>query len=76
MCTTHGQAILLLHEIYGINEFIHSVRKKLEQRGFDVLCPNMTAIQPFAYEERQKAYKYFMAHVGFDIYRDIGARIR
>lgn len=35
------KAIIVLHEIYGINNFISTQCLWYEHMGFDVLCPNM-----------------------------------
>lgn len=59
-------AVLILHEIYGINSFIKTTCQKFQNTGFDVYCPDMMHRQPFPYEESQEAYKYFMKAVGFD----------
>lgn len=59
-------AVLILHEIYGINSFIKTACQKFQNTGFDVYCPDMMHRQPFPYEESQEAYKYFMKAVGFD----------
>lgn len=65
------QVIIVLHEIYGINEFIESTCKKIKQMGFDVYCPNMIGCSPFLYRESQQAYENFINYVGFDIYEKI-----
>ncbi len=60
-------AIILIHEIYGINDHMKSTINHFERVGFDVYCPNLlnTAIS-FDYLSEKKAYKYFMDQVGFD----------
>lgn len=69
------QAVMVLHEIYGINEFIEDTCQKFKNAGFDVFCPNMIGRPPFPYEELEKAYDHFVKHVGFDIYREISEAV-
>lgn len=35
------QAVILLHEIYGMNGFIQEQCQKFREAGFDVFCPKM-----------------------------------
>lgn len=60
-------AIILIHEIYGINDHMSSIINHFKRGGFDVYCPNLlnTAIS-FDYLSEKRAYKYFMNEVGFD----------
>ncbi|WKB36199.1 dienelactone hydrolase family protein [Terrilactibacillus sp. S3-3] len=59
-------AIVLIHEIYGINKQIKSMQERLSGMGADVFCPNLLDKDPFPYTEEKKAYRYFMNHVGFE----------
>lgn len=59
-------AIALVHEIYGINNHILSMRKKFEDEGYDVYCIDLLNNRTFDYEEADEAYSYFMNEVGFD----------
>lgn len=68
-------AVLLLHEIYGINSFIKETFQKYTRAGFDVFCPDMMGRQPFPYEESQEAYNHFMTEVGFDQSEAISAAV-
>ncbi len=45
------QAIIVLHEIYGVNEFIKDQCQKFMEAGFDVFCPNMIHKPPFSYDK-------------------------
>lgn len=59
-------AIIVLHEIYGVNEHMAGVCEKYRGLGYDVYCPNLLgASGPFSYEQRNVAYSYFVEHVGF-----------
>lgn len=65
-------AIIVLHEIYGRNNFIKEVCAEYSKEGFDVYCPNLLgADKVFSYEEVEEAYAYFINEIGFDVYSDI-----
>lgn len=58
--------IVVLHEIYGINDHIVKVCQELHCSGFDVACPNLLGRdKPFSYNEEAAAYRHFMDNVGF-----------
>lgn len=59
-------AIIVLHEIYGINPHIKWVCEHYIEAGYDVLCPNF--LKPgvyFDYDREEEAYQYFVNHIGF-----------
>lgn len=59
--------ILLLHEIYGINDHIKDTAKRFSLLGYDVICPNLLQTElPFTYEEEQQAYRQFIEDIGFE----------
>ncbi|QII50487.1 dienelactone hydrolase family protein [Bacillus paralicheniformis] len=59
-------AVIVLHEIYGINRHMHEVCRLIAEQGFDVICPNLlNRDQPFDYAEEKAAYLFFMENVGF-----------
>lgn len=58
--------VVVIHEIYGINQHMVSICEKLSLQGFDVICPNLLEReQPFDYAEEKVAYQNFMENVGF-----------
>ncbi|MEH7300442.1 dienelactone hydrolase family protein [Neobacillus drentensis] len=58
--------VVVIHEIYGINQHMESICEKLSLQGFDVICPNLLEReQPFDYAEEKVAYQHFMENVGF-----------
>lgn len=60
-------AVVVLHEIYGINEHIKDVCAEYHDRGFDVYCPPLFEHGiPFKYEQQDQAYKNFANTCGFD----------
>lgn len=70
------QAVIVLHEIYGINGFVKSTCEKFKNAGFDVFCPDMLGGISFPYEKAQKAYDHFTKHVGFEVYKEISESIK
>lgn len=60
--------IIVLHEIYGVNQHIRQVCEYYSLAGFDVICPNLLALsQSFDYAYEEDAYQYFIKNVGFDL---------
>lgn len=59
--------VLVLHEIYGINEHMKEVCRNLAELGYDVVCPDLLDGKPsFSYEQQEEAYRYFLNFVGFE----------
>lgn len=59
-------AIIVIHEIYGVNEHINSFCKKLRSYNFDVFCPNLLINESvFEYSQEQIAYDNFLENIGF-----------
>lgn len=57
-------AILLLHEIYGINMHIKGVAKELANYNYDIYCPNLLNHEGYYdYNEEDKAYNYFINEI-------------
>lgn len=65
------QAIIVLHEIYGVNQFIKDQCQQFTEAGYDVFCPNLINKLPYSYDESIEAYDYFMKNVGFEVYKEI-----
>lgn len=66
MITTPDSLIILVHEIYGINQFMMSFSKSLSDQGFDVICPNLLERETaFDYSQEKTAYQHFINNVGF-----------
>lgn len=60
-------AIIVLHEIYGINPFMHAVCQKYHSLGYDAYCPNLLGrSEYFPYDRQDIAYAHFIKHGGFD----------
>lgn len=59
--------ILVLHEIYGINQHIQNVCKELAKRNYDIIAPNLLNDRiRFSYDQEEFAYSYFMNKIGFE----------
>jgi len=61
------KAVVLLHEIYGVNNHIQQYKSEFIALGYDVYCPNLLQLeQSFPYEQEQQAYAHFMNDIGFE----------
>ncbi|TWT13131.1 dienelactone hydrolase family protein [Planomicrobium sp. CPCC 101079] len=59
-------AVILIHEIYGINGHMLHYEKHFSEMGYQVFCPNLlTKERPFPYSDESEAYRHFSQHVGF-----------
>lgn len=59
--------IIVLHEIYGINNHIQRVCQRFSNKGFDIICPNLIRLQePFRNSMEKEAYHHFINNIGFD----------
>ena len=60
--------IIILHEIYGINQHMRQVCNHYSKAGFDVICPDLLNLNnSFDYDDEEKAYQYFIKKVGFNL---------
>ncbi|KWU56056.1 hypothetical protein AWW70_24505 [Bacillus mycoides] len=60
-------ALVVVHEIYGVNDHMHHVIDHFTSSQIDVFCPSLLQLQStFHYSDEEKAYQYFMNHIGFD----------
>lgn len=65
-------AIVVLHEIYGVNNFIQDICQKYYQDGYDVFCPELLGSgKVFSYSKAEEAYNFFIGNVGFNIYEKV-----
>jgi dienelactone hydrolase len=59
--------IIVLHEIYGINNHIRNFCEMLANEKNDVICPNLLlSNQSFSLEEEVIAYNNFIQNIGFN----------
>ncbi|PEA08505.1 dienelactone hydrolase family protein [Bacillus cereus] len=60
-------ALIVVHEIYGVNNHMHQVIDHFTSSHIDVFCPNLLQSQHvFHYSDEEKAYHHFMNRIGFD----------
>lgn len=58
--------LIVIHEIYGINEHMKMMCETFTSYGYDVLCPNLLSCDtPYDYTDEKKAYKNFTENIGF-----------
>ncbi|WP_342542454.1 dienelactone hydrolase family protein [Paenisporosarcina sp. FSL H8-0542] len=58
--------IIVIHEIYGINQHMKSFCEIISEDCFDVICPNLLKREtPFDYSQEEVAYRNFMENIGF-----------
>ncbi|MBT2664183.1 dienelactone hydrolase family protein [Bacillus sp. ISL-4] len=58
--------IIVIHEIYGLNQHIHGFCESISKQGFDVIFPDLLEREtPFDYSQEEAAYRHFMENVGF-----------
>ncbi|WP_298841070.1 dienelactone hydrolase family protein [uncultured Clostridium sp.] len=63
-----NSVIIVLHEIYGINQHIKLVCDKFSMAGYDIICPNLINLNhPFNYDQQHEAYHHFINKIGFDL---------
>ncbi|MBE3649758.1 dienelactone hydrolase family protein [Paenibacillus polymyxa] len=59
--------IVVLHEIYGINQHIQNYCSLLSDENYDVICPNLIGKEtPFDYSQEEAAYAHFIKNIGFE----------
>ncbi|APC40848.1 dienelactone hydrolase family protein [Clostridium estertheticum] len=63
-----NSVIIVLHEIYGINQHIKFVCEKFSMDGYDIICPNLINLNhPLNYDQQDEAYHHFIKNIGFDL---------
>ena len=68
LLSNSDSVIIVLHEIYGINQHINKVCEYYETAGFDIICPNLLNLnESFDYTLEEEAYKYFIQNIGFEL---------
>ncbi|WP_018248376.1 dienelactone hydrolase family protein [Orenia marismortui] len=71
MLTYHNQSdicVLVIHEIYGINQHMQTICEKLSDCRFDVICPNLLQREDcYSYCDEKDAYQNFKENIGFSL---------
>lgn len=70
------KAVILLHEIYGVNDFIKLTADRYARMGFQVFIHDMLHGQSFSYDQADEAYQYFNQNIGFDAYKNVEVLIK
>ncbi|MFJ7931871.1 dienelactone hydrolase family protein [Peribacillus sp. NPDC096448] len=61
-------AILVIHEIYGLNAHIKDICANLKQLNYTVISPNLLEkVEYYTYKEENKAYLHFVKEIGFEV---------
>ena len=64
--------MILLHEIYGLNDDILNKARHFSRLDCDVYCPNLLSNDiVYNYEEELEAYRNFVDNIGFDQAYDV-----
>ncbi|MFJ5790811.1 dienelactone hydrolase family protein [Lysinibacillus sp. NPDC093197] len=62
-----NRKIFILHEIYGVNDFIREQACAFMDKQTEVECVQLyTDEKSFTYNQEKEAYKYFINEIGFD----------
>lgn len=64
-------AVIVLHEIYGINSFIKDICENLKTLRFDVFCPDMLEGKRFPYSKAEEAHSCFYSNIKPDYYKEV-----
>ncbi|OCL26668.1 hypothetical protein U472_11870 [Orenia metallireducens] len=60
--------VVLLHEIYGINQHMEDIAKRLSEYQVDVICPNLLERDgSYSYCDEAEAYQNFKENIGFAV---------
>lgn len=60
-------AIVLAHEIYGVNKHMKYMQKRLSKLGIHVICPNLLCKEKsYSYAQEALAYQNFVQNIGFE----------
>ncbi|WP_438319225.1 dienelactone hydrolase family protein [Sporosarcina sp. FA9] len=59
-------AVIVIHEIYGVNPHIEHFCESLSKYDFDIICSDLLEMKnPFDYSQEELALQNFMENVGF-----------
>ena len=57
--------LIVLHEIYGINQHIKGICQSIASQEDSVLCPDLLDGKVFPYDMEEEAYLHFNNNIGF-----------
>ncbi|WP_034761412.1 dienelactone hydrolase family protein [Rossellomorea vietnamensis] len=59
--------VIVVHEIYGINQHIQDFCTFISSQGKDVICPDLLEKgSAFDYSQEENAYRYFVKDIGIE----------
>ena len=59
--------VIVIHEIYGINQHIQDFCEFISKQGMDVICPDLLETgSAFDYSQEEVAYHHFIENIGFE----------
>ena len=59
--------VIVIHEIYGINQHIQDFCEFISKQGMDVICPDLLETgSAFDYSQEEVAYHHFIGNIGFE----------
>jgi len=71
------RAVIILHEIYGINQYIMDLADFFNDQGYDTYCLNLNHRENcFSYSEQEEAYVYFKTKIGFNGCKEVEGFIK
>ena len=66
------KAVVLIPEIYGINQYIKDWADFFKLKGYDTYCMDLSGCdRSFSYTETKEAYNHFMTAVGLEQYKEV-----
>lgn len=70
------RAVVIIPEIYGINQYILDWTKFFKEQGYDTFCVNLSQEQlVYQYSQSNEAYQAFVKNNSFERYREIAIDI-
>lgn len=71
------KAVVLIPEIYGINQYMKDWSEFFNVQGYDNYCIDLSECGCYySYSESGKAYEYFINKIGFEKYNEVDVYIR
>lgn len=71
------KAVVMIPEIYGINQYIKDWADFFKHQGYDPLCVELSGSErSFSYSDSEEAYDEFIADNGFERYKKVAVYIR
>lgn len=70
-------AVVIIPEIYGVNQFIKNWSVFFNQQGYDTFCVDLSGCdRVYEYSESDHAYCDFITTIGFDGYKELAVDIK